>query len=157
LEELFARGEKAMPPSWLVPELVPASGSVMLAGIPGCGKTWLCMAIARRAVEIRRPVFFIEEEGSVYGLCKRLKSMNFPDDSGVRVLHRKSFRVDIVEQLSALCATLVSTPNSVVILDPLVMLWVGDENKTGDVSNLVQRFQALRNFEDALIMVPTHT
>ncbi len=157
LEDFIMQAKERQPATWLINELVPAQGTLLLQGMPGGGKTWLCLIIAKEASKQKRPVFLIEEESSTYAFGKRLEQMAFPADAEVFILHRKSFRVDVREQLQALIATLMPmTEPPVVILDPLVHLWVGDENKTSDVSMLVQHLAMLRGFEDALICVPTH-
>lgn len=156
LDAFIARGKTSSPPNWLIPQIVPSQGSLLLQGTPGGGKTWLCLVIAKEAAKKKRPVFFIEEESGCYAMAKRFSEVNFPPDAKVYVLHRKSFRVDIWEQLRALAASMMSAAAPVVILDPLVHIWVGDENKTADVSLLVQQLAVLRGFEDALIVIPTH-
>jgi len=136
LPDFIARAEKCNPPEWLIPKLVPGQGTLMLQGAPGGGKTWMCLVIAKEAAKKGRPVFFIEEESSTYFFGKRLKEM---------------------VQLQGLISSMMpATSPPVVILDPLVHIWVGQENETEDISRLISMLAVLRGFEDALITIPTH-
>jgi len=156
LDDFVLSSENAPRPSWLIPELIPSQGTLLLQGTPGGGKTWLCLCIAKEAISRGRKVFFVEEESGRWAMGKRFKEMAFPAKSPVRVLHRKGFRVDVREKLGALLTAMMPHSEPVVILDPLVHLWIGDENKTADVSALVQHLALLRSMEDALIVIPTH-
>src|SRR4051812_4034193 len=59
LAAFLERADKAPPVDWLIPELVPNSGSLLMVAPPNAGKTWLALAIIKAAVAKDRPVFMV--------------------------------------------------------------------------------------------------
>src|SRR5713101_2690936 len=55
-------------PSWLIQDLIPTSGWVMVAGPPGSGKTWFALSVIKQAASLGRQVYFFEREGNLWAL-----------------------------------------------------------------------------------------
>jgi hypothetical protein len=153
----FEAGINSPKPSWLVPGLVPVSGWAMLAGPPGCGKTWLALATAKAAIAAGRQVFLFENEGSKWGLANRGKLMSIPMDAPMRVAFRTGFQIDERPSNTALCEAMLKHKNPVLLMDPLQNFWSGDENLAKDAARLVRALNTVLSIPGALLETVHHT
>ena len=108
---------------------LPEVGVTVLAGSPKVGKTLLA---CQWALEIRRSVLIVVEEGSLAGVAYRL-SRQAEDlgitDPPVSVLHRQRIQLDNRGSVTRLRALVASLRPALVILDPLNRLHGADENR----------------------------
>lgn len=137
----------------LAGELIPAVGLFLIGGDPKSFKTMLglqlaiCVAQPRVAEFLGHPVrhgpvLFIEEEGSRHKLRERIGMMcrglgvEPPEDLYLS-LHR-GVRLDVQASAQSLYETAQSLRPALIVLDPLVMLHSGDENKASEMARVMR-------------------
>jgi hypothetical protein len=141
---------------WLVPELVPASGSLLLVGPPNAGKTFQLLVIAKTAAALGRPVFFVEEEGSRRGLGSRIQGMRIPLDAPISIAHCRGVKLEDKRTFEMLLRTMGEAKHPVLILDPLASFFVGNENETEEANAFVHRLRLLQRSNAGLLLVLAH-
>lgn len=116
------------PPPVLRPG-IPEVGVTVLAGSPKVGKTlWSSQA----ALELRRPVLLVIEEGSLEGIRFRLARQAAAldiEDPPLIVMYRHRVRLDARSSVDALRAIVRAERPALVVLDPLNRLHGADENR----------------------------
>lgn len=140
---------------WLVKDMVPAYGGVLIAAPPSTGKTFAALAAAREALLRGRAVFVVEEEGSRRGLADRLTGMGLPLDR-LHIAHRRGVMLGDAESFGALLGAIKLFPGSVLILDPLAALMTGDENSTQDASAFTRKLKELLDSDPGLLILLLH-
>lgn len=144
--------------SWLVDSLFPAAGVVVLAGDPKSFKTLLALQLAVTVGYapseplyerdfLGRPcdsgsVLFVEEEGSRHKIRERVQMMTagqgWQPTLAVDFALHEGVRLDERASLEALYRAAERSEPALIVLDPLVMLHSGDENKASDMGRLMR-------------------
>jgi hypothetical protein len=155
VKQFIEEAEQMPEPTWLINELIPSQGRVLVVAAPNSGKTWLALLAAKSSGQ--REVFIIEEEGSKRGIGARMNMMKL-HDSRIHMLHLQGFKIDNIEQRAELISVLKSVRAPVLILDPMTSLWSGDENDTKSATQLRGHLDELiKANHEGLILVLHHT
>ncbi len=142
--------------SWLIEEVVPDSGNLLVVAAPGVGKTFLAFVIAKTAAEAGRPVFMVLEEGRPRSIYGRFTDLRFPPDAPVYIAHRTGMRLDDKAVREELAEHLRDHEAPVLILDPFSSLFLGDENDTRAVNQAKEHIQALASLNPRALVVLLH-
>jgi hypothetical protein len=152
------RTSKLPPARWLIDGVVPESGRLLVVAAPNAGKTWLALVIAKTAAAAGRKVIVILEEGSPGPMGHRFKDLAFQADLPVEVCHNQGFLLNNSSQRVQIIEKLKSEDAPVLILDPLVSLFLGDENDTQEMNLARAHLEELaRANSKALIVLLHHT
>lgn len=158
-------------PDWLIKGLVPAGSCALLVGEPKCGKSWLAidlsMAIASgdgfldRDVLGQGPVLYLAAEDSIPSWGARLDGIALARCSerkglAIYLVEDRAIRLDDGADLGRLRRTIESYKARFVVLDPLAMLHAGDENKSGEMLNVLRGIRYLSQQSGATILVVHH-
>jgi hypothetical protein len=159
LNDFLARTAAMPDPTWLVDRLVPDAGRLFIAATANAGKTFLCLAIAKAAARLGRPVYLVLEEGAAKPTGNRFRSLRFPEDAEVYVLFQHGFT--LAQHTKALAERLhagLEGPAPVVVLDPFASIFAGNENAAEDIGAAVAMLNELvRADPRVLLIVPHHT
>lgn len=156
ISDFIARAEAEPPFRWLWEPFVPDRGSVFAVAPPGTGKTWFSLKTAKEAASRGRTVLFVEEEGSARGLMERLKAIGFDPNWPVYLIHRRGLRVDDEETLARLVSLVQGEDAPLVVMDPLVTLFLGDENSAKDCVGLTRRLNLLLEANRKTLLLVVH-
>ena len=156
LADFIARARREPEVTFLLPNLVPDRGRVLVVAPPNAGKTWLALAVAKAACGEDRAVLFVEEEGSTRKLGERLEAMRFPPNARFELAHLKSVKLDELGQRRAMVERLRAERAPVLVLDPMTSLWSGDENETQAVNRLRGYLDELATANPAALVVVLH-
>jgi len=156
---------------WLADHLFPASGVALLAGDPKSFKTLcalqLAVVVGTPAVDdflgrsVRHgPVLFVEEEGSRHKYRERMQMMMAGLGSATApdltfVLHQ-GIRLDEARSLKQLTDVAADIEPVLVVLDPLVMLHSGDENKASEMGRVMRGLVALAAERECCVAIVHH-
>lgn len=161
------------PPSchWLAEGLVIAVGVKLLAGDPKSFKTLLALQLAvyvghmeahgflGRDVE-HGPVVFVEEEGSRHKLRERVQMMSaglgLTSPPDIHFVLHEGVRLDERASLALLQDTVASIRPRLVVLDPLVMLHSGDENKASEMGRVMRGLISIAAEYECCVLVVHH-
>lgn len=161
----FANG---VPPKWIVDGVLPETGSAMVIGVSGSGKTFLVMdmmasiALGRpwRGRKVKRGrVMYIAAEGAG-GVRKRLKA--YKDHYKVsfgRSLGVISDTPNLLQQDDIALAESINRYGgaAVIVIDTLAQVTSGaDENTSSDMGKALSRCKALQAATGALIILVHH-
>ncbi|WNG28421.1 AAA family ATPase [Cystobacter fuscus] len=155
----FLERTRNLPPArWLVEDVVPEAGRLFVVAAPNAGKTWLALIITKEAAAQGRRVFTILEEGGARATRDRFENLGIPKEAPIDVAHCQGFllrdaasRLQLVERLRAEDAP-------VLILDPLVSMFRGNENDTEEMNQVRAHLDELaRANPKALIVLLHHT
>lgn len=137
----------------LAGDLIPAVGLFLLAGDPKSFKTMLAvqLAISVASPSVRDflgkpirhgPVLFVEEEGSRRKLGERIRMMcrglGIEPPQDLYLLLHSGVRLDDRVSAQSVYDTAQRIRPVLIVLDPLVMLHSGDENKAGEMSRVMR-------------------
>lgn len=156
LAQLLERARNLPPVESLIPDFVPAVGSVLVIGPPNSGKTWLMLLIAKLAAEAGREVFVVEEEGSLKAFGSRLEALALPPESRIYIAYQRGVLLSDKPTFRDLLKAVKSAKRPVLLLDPLCSLYVGDENSTEEASAFRHRLEQLQRANPALLLVLLH-
>lgn len=158
ISAFMARAESAPPVEWLLDDLLPSAGKVMLVAAPNAGKTWLALIAVKTAAAAGRECFLVEEEGGMRALADRMRALGLPAFPSVQVAHLRGVSLDDRETLQGLRAVLSGAVAPVLVLDPLNSVWSGDENETHAATLLRRKLDELCAANPrALVMLLHHT
>jgi hypothetical protein len=167
--DLLAEPEPAF--DSLVDGLVPACGVVLLAGDPKSFKTLeaLQLAVTVGHADVGRfldrdvqhgPVIFVEEEGSRHKLRERVQMMStglgLSTPPEIHFALHEGLRLDERPSVALLTALVAEVKPRLVVLDPLVMLHSGDENKASEMGRVMRALIALAAEHDCCVLVVHH-
>ncbi|MFZ5478020.1 MAG: AAA family ATPase [Myxococcota bacterium] len=157
---------------WTVEGLWARAGVGIIGGLPKCKKTWLAAEIAlgvatgvpvlsRFAVHDPGPVVFFGAEDDAPSLRERFAGLAAVRgvslaDAPVLLLDAAELRLDRVDHLARLDATVAEHRPRLLVLDPFVRLARVDENSAGDVSAVLGSLRALQRARDVAILVVHH-
>jgi hypothetical protein len=155
---------------WLVQGIVPKHGLTILGGNPKTGKTLfaldLCMAVATATDFFGRDTaeaafLFVTEEGTPVEMRKRLRklvaSRGAPTFPG-RLIHRRGVRFDDPKtwQMVRDAIGRLAQP-TLLVLDPLRDLLIGDENDSNTIATVARSIHAiLRDYEEVTVVLLHH-
>lgn len=158
LDDFLARTRDLPPLSWLIKEVVPDSGNLLIVAAPGVGKTYLALVIAKKAAEAGRHSFLVFEEGRPRSMFDRFTALGFLADALVHIAHRKGVRLEDAAIREQIAEHLRSHEAPVLVLDPFSSLFLGNENDTEAVNQAKEHIQALATINPrALIVLVHHT
>lgn len=157
---------------WLVDGLIPLHGLTILGGNPKSGKTLfaldLCIAVATQTSFFGRETvpaafLFVTEEGTPGEMRKRFrrlvseKSRGLPSLPG-RIVFRRGIRFDDPRSWQGVRDAIgrLDQP-TLVVLDPLRDLLVGDENDSNTIATVNRAIQAiLRDYAEVTVVLLHH-
>lgn len=161
---------KPLPPiSWLIPNIVPEKGLLVLGGDSGVGKSWftlaLSIALAKGSVFLGKwqlrcsKILVIDEENSLELIKDRL--VKCADDSkdlqNIYFASMQNVKFDIYK-IGEILPTLKALNPKVVICDSLVRFFAGkNENDARDVSQVFDCIKKMQEvIPDALFIILHH-
>ncbi|WP_161606586.1 AAA family ATPase [Myxococcus xanthus] len=155
----FLERTRSLPPvCWLVADVVPEAGRLLIVAAPNAGKTWLAFVIAKEAAALGRRVFAILEEGGPKPTANRFEDLAIPEDAPIDVAHCRGFLLGDAESRLHLVERLRGEDAPVLILDPLVSMFRGDENDTREMNQVRAHLEELAQANPkALIVLLHHT
>ena len=152
------------PLRWVVPGLVPAGGLVLLAGSQKLGKSTFAMdaavAVAAGQPILGRPTLagttlYVIEEGAPAGIADRLRRITArrgtPADAHVVI--RKGIRADDKRRWRPLLDEVARLQPVLVVLDPLVRMHQGDEDRAHLMAPVMAAIQQITTHGAAVIVV----
>jgi hypothetical protein len=152
------RARKLPPTRWLLDGFVPEAGRLLIVAAPNAGKTWLAILIAMAAAERGRRAFAILEEGGTRPTGDRFDMLAIPDDAPIEVAHCQGFLLGDATNRRQLVERLRDEDAPVLILDPFVSIFRGDENETRDMNQARAHLEELAQAnQKALIVLLHHT
>lgn len=148
---------------WVVDSLIPASAITILSGPPANFKTWVLLHVAI-CVSQGAPVFgefpssknsvmIIDEENGDRLLQQRLHKLNASSTLPIHFHYHGGFTLndETVDKVMAYCR---EEDIKLLIIDSLVRIHSGDENKAGDMAEV---FKYLRRFcNNGIAILLTH-
>ncbi|ATB44837.1 AAA family ATPase [Corallococcus macrosporus] len=158
LAAFLARTKDLPPLSWLIEEVVPDSGNLLIVAAPGVGKTYLALVIAKKAAEVGRHSFLVFEEGRPRSMFDRFTALGFLPEAIVHIAHRKGVRLEDAAIREQIATHLCAHEAPVLVLDPFSSLFLGNENDTEAVNQAKEHIQSLATINPrALIVLVHHT
>jgi KaiC/GvpD/RAD55 family RecA-like ATPase len=157
LKQFLAEADMEPEPTWLIPELVPGEGTVLLVSVPNVGKTWLILAIAKNAALLGRDVYIQEEEGTKKQLASRIRNLRIEEGAGVFSIALQSGQpLEDEEYLQLLADIARNSAAPVFVFDPLSGLFAGDENDAKEAKAICRRLTDLRRANPRCLLVLVH-
>lgn len=157
---------------WLIEQLWLALGVGVLGGAPKTFKTWiaaeLAMAVASGRAAFGRfpvrqpgPVLFFGAEDSLPALRTRFEGIAAEREVALGqvplyLLDVAQLRLDRLEQLARLSATVAACEPRLLVLDPFVRLARVDENSAAEVSAVLGSLRDLQRTHDLAILLVHH-
>lgn len=162
-------------PTWLIPNVLPATGTGMIFGESGSFKSFLALDMALclaygvpgqwGAAPVKHDVLFLAGEGPVATARKRWpawmtwRDIEFRNDHRFFIKDRVPFftDVDAWEHIKADLAELKAKP-SLIVIDTLTRLLTGmDENSTKDASMVTNFMEQLARYFECFVLAIHHT
>jgi hypothetical protein len=135
---------------------VPDSGRLLIVAPTNSGKTWVALLAAFAAGKAGRSVYFVEEEGSARALADRMKALGIVELERFHVAHLKGLLLDDSGHREELRCALAADTAPVMVLDPLVSLWRGDENSTKDANIMRGHLEELAKANPSSLLIVLH-
>lgn len=161
IEELMGRQYPEQ--VWAVEGLFPSAATSILSGPPANFKTWVLLSLAKEVAQggklfdyfqaSKTNVLLIDQESGPRLLQQRLNKMNAGDVSGIFFYHHGDF-VLTAESAETLIETCEHHSIGLVIIDSLVRIHHGDENKSGDMARVFEHIKTLNTA--GLTVILTH-
>ncbi len=156
--------------SWLVESIWSRAAVGFLAGQPKCGKTWFALDLAvsvasgtpclgRFATAQPGPALVYLAEDALPQVRERIAAISASRglalaELDLHVITAPSLRLDDDGDRGRLVRTIEKLQPRLLVLDPLVRLWGGDENSSAEVSALLGFLRTLaRGHGLALVLV----
>ncbi len=147
--------QPAEPPPTIRPG-VPEVGVAILAGAPKAGKT---LWVSQMAIESRRPVLLVIEEGALSAIAYRLRrqaaSLGIVTPP-ISLMHRQHVRLDDPASVARLRAHVVDTGPSLIVFDPLNRLHSADENRPAAMTPVMDALAELAYEDGGRAVVAVH-
>ena len=146
---------------------------VLLTGAPKRNKTWIGLDIGL-AVAAGRPVFdrfYVPNAGSVLVILNEDGEVNVREriqalmvgrdirddaDGNLEVLCRRGFALDVHEHQKWLTEYVRLHHIRLIVLDPLVEMFSGDESRAAEVKAVLQPLKRLRDETEATVLLTHH-
>jgi len=169
--QLLSAGEvmKQPSPGWLIDGVLPESGLAMLYGPPGQGKTFVALSMVKAVVcgspwldkyrTLKGTVLYVAAEGGG-GLRRRLEAQNFPKEGRDALFLLEPVYLSDPTHREALLAALTAEAagrSRLIVIDTLGMSFVGDENSSRDIGELMRGATEIRNRTGAAILLIHHS
>ncbi len=166
LEESFSAfaGRYHEPQQWVIENLIPVGGLIVLSGPPKSLKTWLglravtCAATGREFLgrKVKQgPAIYILEEGAPAAVADRIRKMagtSGAPENAYLVL-RKGIKLDTNAGIEAI-ADVISRVNPVLtVIDPMIKVHTREENDAGAMGGLMGDILALTELGTAIAIV----
>jgi RecA-family ATPase len=158
---------------WLVEELWCTNSVGVIGGAPKCAKTWLSLDMAlsvatgtpclgKYAVPEPGPVLVYLAEDALVAVRERIEGMAWHrgldlDRVEVHVITAPVLRLDQERDRMRLWETTRRLRPRLLVLDPLVRLHGIDENRAGDVAELLAYFRSLQRELGLSVVLVHHT
>jgi RecA-family ATPase len=158
---------------WLVEELWCTNSVGVIGGAPKCAKTWLSLDMAlsvatgtpclgKYAVPEPGPVLVYLAEDALVAVRERIEGMAWHrgldlDRVEVHVITAPVLRLDQERDRMRLWETTRRLRPRLLVLDPLVRLHGIDENRAGDVAELLAYFRSLQRELGLSVLLVHHT
>jgi RecA-family ATPase len=158
---------------WLVEELWCTNSVGVIGGAPKCAKTWLSLDMAlsvatgtpclgKYAVPEPGPVLVYLAEDALVAVRERIEGMAWHrglelDRVEVHVITVPVLRLDQERDRMRLWETTRRLRPRLLVLDPLVRLHGIDENRAGDVAELLAYFRSLQRELGLSVVLVHHT
>ena len=158
---------------WLVEELWCTNSVGVIGGAPKCAKTWLSLDMAlsvatgtpclgKYAVPEPGPVLVYLAEDALVVVRERIEGMAWHrgldlDRVEVHVITASVLRLDQERDRMRLWETTRRLRPRLLVLDPLVRLHGIDENRAGDVAELLAYFRSLQRELGLSVVLVHHT
>ncbi len=152
------------PLRWVIPGLVPAGGLILLAGSQKLGKSTFAMdaAVAVAAGQpilgrptLAGPTLYVLEEGAPAGIADRYRRIvarrGTPADAHVVI--RQGIRADDKRRWRALLDEVARLQPVLVVLDPLVRMHQGDEDRAHLMTLVMAAIQQITAHGSAVLVV----
>lgn len=157
-------------PRWLIDELIPRDGIVLVWGPPKCGKTfWTFDLVGHIALGRDYCDHAVEQGGVIYVACEgeygvKTRAIAFREEQAATEddppLYLMTTRLDLIadidELVAAITAQLAGEPISVIVLDTLNRSFVGSESKDEDMSAYVAAADRLRSEFHCVVVIVHH-
>ena len=160
------------PPRWLADGFLATESCAVFGGEPKLGKTWallhaaLCACTGRPMFDrfvVRNPVrrvMVYSPEGSSASLANRLHQLchgMLLDPSHVReCFFRIRERLDFVDGYARIVNTVRRLQPDILIIDPFISIFGGDENSAGEIQAVLNRIRDLRAVQPSLSIWVSH-
>lgn len=153
----FRERTRNLPPArWLFGEVVPEAGRLLIVAAPNAGKTWLALAIIKVAAEQGRRILVVMEEGGARALADRFESLAIPIEAPIEMAHCQGFLLGNAAQRRQLIERLQAEDAPVLVLDPLVSMFEGDENDTREMNQVRAHLDELARANPKALLVLLH-
>lgn len=144
--------------SWMIDGFWTDNSCGLIAGIPGVGKTWIAMdmlfavatgqpCLGKYPVRTQSPVLLVEEEGSFFGLSRRIHMLSRGRELDAKSLsnfhHITRQFIDIVEHEKQLISFVRQRGIKFVVFDSLRQLHSVDENSSDKMKPVLASFSRL--------------
>lgn len=175
LQWLHDYADNVQDPTWLIPNILPASGIGMIYGESGSFKSFLALDMALclafgipgqwNAPPVKNDVLFLAGEGPVATAKKRWpawmewQDIQFRNDHRFIIKNRVPFYTDIDawEHVKADLAEMQAKP-SLIIIDTLTRLMIGmNENETKDATIITNFMEELARYYECFVLAIHHT
>lgn len=153
----FLERTRNLPPArWLVADVVPEAGRLFVVAAPNAGKTWLALIIAKTAAAQGRRVFAVLEEGGARPTGDRFENLGISKEAPIDVAHCRGFLLRDVASRLQLVELLRAEDAPVLILDPLVSMFRGNENDTEEMNQVRAHLDELARANPKGLLVLLH-
>lgn len=144
--------------TWLMNNLIPAKGLVVMYGAPGVGKSFVAFDISMR-MSMFYPVLYVAAEGSS-GYHKRLVAWETHHKKETQKLYFDIDPVNLVkeEEVNVFCEFWATIKPAMIVIDTLAMcMGTGDENSARDMGIMIQSCRLLTKRLGSTVMLIHHT
>lgn len=166
--------EHLPPMSWLADQIIPRGGLVALYGAPGSGKSFVALGLTLSiAAGVPWLGHDVRQGGALYfaaegrgGLGQRVQSWKAQHGLAGQTLGVGfvTTAVNLLEPWSAKyianaveTSSAIRSPCQLIVIDTLARSMIGDENDTGDMSQLIASVDRIRELTDATVLLVHHT
>lgn len=152
--EFPALNHAVKPTRFLIDDVLPEGGILLLAGASGCGKSSLATAFCREVIALGRPVLVLDRENPQDVAVDRASRVGLAADSPL--LQYAGGWVgevpepddkDVIEWIKA------SEAKPLIVVDSMIAFLPGDENSATDVRRFIDRLRALANLGATIALV----
>lgn len=149
-------------PEWLIDNKLTKSGLSVLAGPPGCGKTFMALSDACSIADEDAPVIYVAAEGSA-GIGARLRAWKLANHAGGARLDvyfvTEPVALGNAAEVGRFIAALepLGPMPAMVVIDTLARCMIdGDENSTKDMSAFIAGADTIRRVTGAHVQLLHH-
>ncbi len=144
--------------TWMIPQVLPTGGLIIVYGAPGVGKTFAALDMAA-ALAQTRPVVYIAGEG-IESLSSRIRvwEYHFKRSVGAFYTIPRAVPLNDAQAVNDLIQVLTPIAPSIIIYDTLSRCFPGgDENSQSDTSRLIDALERIRRATGAANLLIHHS